>query len=70
MIDELKAALASRGIELVHAVDRREALRLVLERIPKGIDLQVVMDQSVYVRSAIESLFHESVLGAERQHGA
>ena len=36
MIDELKAALASRGIELVHAADGREALRLVLERIPKG----------------------------------
>ena len=36
MIGELKAALASRGIELVHAADRREALRLVLERIPKG----------------------------------
>jgi L-lactate utilization protein LutB len=36
MIGELKAALASRGIELVHAADRRDALRLVLERIPKG----------------------------------
>ena len=36
MIDELKAALASRGIELVHAADGRDALRLVLERIPKG----------------------------------
>ena len=36
MIDELKAALASRGIELLHAADGREALRLVLERIPKG----------------------------------
>jgi len=36
MIDELRAALASRGIDLVHAADRREALRLVLERIPQG----------------------------------
>ena len=36
MIDELKAALASRGIELLHAGDGRDALRLVLERIPKG----------------------------------
>ena len=35
MIEQLKAALASRGIELVHAADGREALRLVLERIPK-----------------------------------
>ena len=36
MIDRLRNALAGRGIELVPARDRREALRLVLERIPKG----------------------------------
>ena len=36
MIEELRTALAGRGIELVHARDRGEALRLVLERIPKG----------------------------------
>ena len=36
MIEQLKRALAARGIELLHAADRREALRLVLERIPKG----------------------------------
>jgi len=36
MIEQLKAALAGRGIELLHAADGREALRLVLERIPKG----------------------------------
>jgi L-lactate utilization protein LutB len=36
MSGELKAALAARGIELVHAADRREALRVVLERIPPG----------------------------------
>src|SRR3954464_6753944 len=29
-----------------------------------GIDLQVVMDQSVYVRRSIESLIEEGVLGA------
>ena len=36
MIDELKRALASRGIDFVYAADKAEALRLVLERIPKG----------------------------------
>ena len=36
MIETLRAALAGRGIELLHARDRHEALRLVLERIPKG----------------------------------
>jgi L-lactate utilization protein LutB len=36
MIEQLSAALAARGIQLVHAADGREALRIVLERIPKG----------------------------------
>jgi L-lactate utilization protein LutB len=36
MIEELRAGLAARGIELVHARDRQEALRLILGRIPKG----------------------------------
>jgi len=36
MRDSLKAALASRGIDFAYAADKAEALRLVLERIPKG----------------------------------
>ena len=36
MIEQLRAALAGRGIELVHAANRREALARVLERIPRG----------------------------------
>jgi L-lactate utilization protein LutB len=39
MIEQLKAALAARGIELIHAADRAEALRMVLERIPKGVSV-------------------------------
>jgi CzcA family heavy metal efflux pump len=33
-------------------------------RLPKGVKLDVVMDQSVYVREAIDSLIHEGVIGA------
>jgi L-lactate utilization protein LutB len=36
MIEQLSAALAARGIELVHAADGAEATRVVLARIPKG----------------------------------
>ena len=36
MIEQLRAALASRGIDCVYAAGRAEALRAVLERIPKG----------------------------------
>lgn len=38
-------------------------LKPILERI-KGINLDVVMDQSVYVRQAIRNLMQEAVLGA------
>src|SRR5262245_57670136 len=34
------------------------------ERAPEGVELDVVMDQSVYVRRAIESLVQEGVMGA------
>lgn len=42
----------------------RGAIDNILARLPKGIDLNIVMDQSVYVRKAISGLQHEIVLGA------
>src|SRR3989441_2631533 len=40
----------------------RDALKPILERI-KGINLDIVMDQSVYVRQAIRNLVNEAALG-------
>src|SRR2546425_2838528 len=40
----------------------RDALKPILERI-KGISLDLVMDQSVYVRQAIRNLLNEAALG-------
>src|SRR5438128_6245 len=40
----------------------RDALKPILERI-KGISLDIVMDQSVYVRQAIRNLLNEAALG-------
>jgi multidrug efflux pump subunit AcrB len=42
----------------------KAAIPAMKERIPSGIDLRVVMDQSIYVREAIKSLMHEGVFGA------
>lgn len=42
----------------------KKSVPTMKQRIPEGIDLQVVMDQSVYVRAAIESLLHEGILGS------
>ncbi len=48
-------------IRIVEGV--KEATAAILSRLPKGIDLDVIMDQSVYVRQAIRSLVQEGVLG-------
>lgn len=54
-----------QGASTLSVVDGvRAAVPSMRQRVPDGIDLQVVMDQSVYVRNAIESLIHEGVLGA------
>lgn len=53
------------GANTIAVVDGvRDALSAILERLPKGINLGVVMDQSVYVRRAIRSLVDEGVIGA------
>src|SRR5713226_3887080 len=53
------------GANTIAVVDGvRDALASILERLPKGINLGVVMDQSVYVRRAIRSLVEEGLLGA------
>src|SRR5437899_3703365 len=49
-------------ISVVESV--RGQLGLILERLPKGIDLKVDMDQTVFVRKAVESLRNEALLGA------
>lgn len=42
----------------------RSQIGLILERLPKGVDLKIDMDQTVFVRAAIEALEREAVLGA------
>lgn len=41
----------------------KRAIGEISARLPKGINLDVVLDQSVYVRKAISSLEHEALLG-------
>jgi multidrug efflux pump subunit AcrB len=48
-------------IAVVNAV--RAALPEILKRLPSGINLNVVMDQSFYVRQAIRNITEEGVIG-------
>ncbi|MGH7781572.1 MAG: efflux RND transporter permease subunit [Candidatus Binataceae bacterium] len=53
------------GANTIAVVDAiRAALPQILTRLPKGINLSVVMDQSFYVREAIRNLSDEAVIGA------
>jgi multidrug efflux pump subunit AcrB len=54
------------GASTLSVVDTlKESIETVKARLTRpGIDLKVVMDQSVYVRHSIESLIEEGVLGA------
>ena len=44
--------------------DIKDTIGYLLERLPKGVNLDVVLDQSIYVRRAIASLEKEAMLGA------
>jgi multidrug efflux pump subunit AcrB len=54
------------GASTLQVVDTlKEAIETITARLTRsGINLQVVMDQSIYVRRSIESLIEEGVLGA------
>ncbi|MEE9149893.1 MAG: efflux RND transporter permease subunit, partial [Candidatus Tectomicrobia bacterium] len=53
------------GANTIQVVDGiRDTIGKILTRLPEGINLDVVMDQSVYVREAIRSLIGEGILGA------
>ena len=54
------------GASTLQVVDTlKESIETMTARLTRpGINLQVVMDQSIYVRRSIESLIEEGVLGA------
>jgi multidrug efflux pump subunit AcrB len=53
------------GANTIAVVDGvKNTINEILSRLPKGVNLDVVMDQSVYVRQAIANLQHEGILGA------
>ncbi|MBI5760613.1 MAG: efflux RND transporter permease subunit [Planctomycetales bacterium] len=54
-----------QGASTLSVVDGvKNSIPTMVERVPEGVQPEVVMDQSVYVRGAIDSLLHEGVLGA------
>ncbi len=54
--------LGASSLSVVDSVNQE--IPLMKQRAPEGMDLDLVMDQSVYVRQAIKSLVEEGILGA------
>ncbi len=53
------------GANTIEVIDRlKDAFAKILTRLPASVNLDLVMDQSVFVRNAIASLVHEGLLGA------
>lgn len=53
------------GANTIEVIDGlKEALGKILTRLPADVNLDLVMDQSVFVREAIAGLVHEGLLGA------
>ena len=51
------------GANTVGVVDQVKALMPKLIGIPHGVKLNITFDQSVYIRQAIQSLWHEAIQG-------
>src|SRR5207302_4760022 len=52
------------GANTIQVIDGiRQALQLILERLPQGIQLDIAADQSIFVRRAIRSLTQEVAAG-------
>lgn len=48
----------------IEVVDGVRALLSTLDRVPPGVKVGLIFDQSTYIRQSIESLWHESIQGA------
>jgi multidrug efflux pump subunit AcrB len=59
----LNSVLAYGGISTLEAVDHVKAsIPKILERMPTGTDIQLMFDQSVFVRAAISNVAHEALI--------
>src|SRR4029450_10870873 len=52
------------GANTVAVVDQLKELMPRLIGVPPGVNLAITLDQSIYIRQAIESLWHEALQGS------
>ncbi|MBI1964457.1 MAG: efflux RND transporter permease subunit, partial [Candidatus Rokubacteria bacterium] len=52
------------GANTINVVDQVKALMSKMMGVPPGVKLSISLDQSIYIRQAIQSLWHEALLGS------
>lgn len=61
----LNSVLAYGGVSTIAAVDYvKNSIPQILASMPEGLDIQLMFDQSVFVRAAIGNVLHEGLIAA------
>jgi multidrug efflux pump subunit AcrB len=61
----LNSVLAYGGVSTIAAVDHvKNSIPQILASMPEGLDIQLMFDQSVFVRAAIGNVLHEGLIAA------
>lgn len=61
----LNSVLAYGGVSTIAAVDHvKNSIPHILASMPEGLDIQLMFDQSVFVRAAIGNVLHEGLIAA------
>ncbi|RYY76223.1 MAG: efflux RND transporter permease subunit [Gammaproteobacteria bacterium] len=61
----LNSVLAYGGVSTIEAVDFiKNAIPEMLAKMPEGVDIKLMFDQSIFVRAAINNVVHEGLIAA------
>jgi len=61
----LNSVLAYGGVSTIEAVDFiKNSIPEMLEKMPEGVDIKLMFDQSIFVRAAINNVVHEGLIAA------
>ncbi len=61
----LNSVLAFGGVSTIEAVNHiKDSIPEILSKMPEGIDIKLMFDQSIFVKAAISNVMHEGLIAA------
>src|SRR5690606_12080556 len=61
----LKSVLAFGGVSTIEAVEHvKKSIPEILAKMPEGINIKLMFDQSIFVKAAISNVVHEGLIAA------